>query len=199
MGTKLYVGNLNFRTTDDSLAAAFTQHGCTPASVKVITDRETGRSRGFAFVDMPSDEAAAHALTTMNDKDVEGRSIKLTEARAREPGGGGGFSGPRPGGYAGGGSAGGGGGGYPPRNNYGSGAPRNDAPRYDAPRSRPDGDARPSFRSQDSFAPRPPSFVPPSAPPFEAEEPREGRRDRSKRRDLSKQHSRHDDDEDDDY
>lgn len=97
MGTKLYVGNLNFRTTDAALGAAFEAMGFKPVSVQVITDRETGRSRGFAFVEMATADEAAAALTAMQGRDVEGRALNVTEARERGASGPGGFSGPRTG------------------------------------------------------------------------------------------------------
>lgn len=84
MGTKLYVGNLNFRTTDLSLGDAFRAMGLSPVSVQVIQDRETGRSRGFAFVEMATGEDAAAALTAMQGRDVEGRLLNVTEARERD-------------------------------------------------------------------------------------------------------------------
>lgn len=84
MGTKLYVGNLNFRTNDQSLAAAFSAAGFEAASVQVIMDRETGRSRGFAFVEMATSEEAAKALAGMQGRDVEGRPLNVTEARERD-------------------------------------------------------------------------------------------------------------------
>lgn len=124
MGTKLYVGNLNYNTTEDSLRAAFGADGREVASVSIIIDRETGRSRGFAFVEMTTAEGAAAALQALDGQDLDGRMLRINEARerdARGPGGGGGGyrSGPpgaggsRPagGGYP---PSGGGGGGYPP-------------------------------------------------------------------------------------
>lgn len=93
---KLYVGNLPFSATEDSVRSMFAQHG-EVSSVAVITDRETGRSRGFAFVEMENADAAAAAL---NGYDMEGRKLVVNEARERQP---------RSGGYGGGG---GGRGGY---------------------------------------------------------------------------------------
>lgn len=95
MGTKLYVGNLNFRTTDGTLAAAFADMGFTPVSVQVIQDRETGRSRGFAFVEMATGDEAVAALQKMQGKDVEGRALNVTEARERDRSGPGPSTGPR--------------------------------------------------------------------------------------------------------
>jgi RNA recognition motif-containing protein len=104
MGKKLFVGNLNFKTNDDDLRTLFSQAG-TCDSATVMMDRATGRSRGFGFVEMSSDEEAQKAIQQFNGYDFQGRNLNVNEARERTPGG------PRPGGYAGGGYAGGGGGG----------------------------------------------------------------------------------------
>src|SRR3954452_13049837 len=104
MGKKLFVGNLNFKTNDDDLRTLFSQAG-TWESATVMMDRATGRSRGFGFVEMSSDEEAQKAIQQFNGYDFQGRNLNVNEARERTPGG------PRPGGYAGGGYAGGGGGG----------------------------------------------------------------------------------------
>ena len=104
MGTKLYVGNLSFRTTSEDLQEYFGQAG-TVTAANVITDRDSGFSRGFAFVEMSSDEEAASAVTMFNGQELDGRSLVVNEARPREEGGGGG------GGFRGG-NRGGGGGGY---------------------------------------------------------------------------------------
>jgi RNA recognition motif-containing protein len=103
MGKKLFVGNLNFKTNDDDLRTLFSQAG-TCESATVMMDRATGRSRGFGFVEMSSDEEALKAVQQFNGYDFQGRNLNVNEARERTPGG------PRPGGYAGGGYAGGGGG-----------------------------------------------------------------------------------------
>src|SRR5689334_21786756 len=115
VGTKLYVGNLNYNTTEQTLREAFGANGREVASVSIIMDRETGRSRGFAFVEMTTAEGAAQALQELDGQEVDGRMLRINEAREREargPGGGGGGyrgpGGPRPGG----GGFGGGGGGY---------------------------------------------------------------------------------------
>jgi len=107
MSTKLYVGNLSFDTTTQDLEELFGQSG-TVTSANVIDDRETGRSRGFAFVEMSSAEEAKAAIAALDGKEVGGRSLKVNEAKPRENGGGGGGGGR--GGYGGGG--GGGRGGY---------------------------------------------------------------------------------------
>ena len=112
MGNKLYVGNLAYSVRDDSLQQAFGQFG-TVSSAKVMMDRDTGRSKGFGFVEMGSDAEAQAAINGMNGQALEGRAIVVNEARPREerPGGfGGGGGGSRSGG--GGGGYGGGGGGY---------------------------------------------------------------------------------------
>src|SRR5688572_775709 len=110
MGNKLYVGNLSYNNRDDDLQQAFAQYG-TVSSAKVMMDRDTGRSKGFGFVEMGSDPEAQAAINGMNGQALDGRAIVVNEARPREerPGGFGGGGGSR-GGYGGGGSAGGGGG-----------------------------------------------------------------------------------------
>jgi len=131
MGKRLYVGNIPFSTTEEKLKEIFAGAGdC--ASVRIITDRDSGRSKGFAFVEMEADEGAEAAINTLNGYEVDGRNITVAEAHpapAREGGGGGyggGGGGRRPsrggsgggGGYGGGGNGGGrrggsgGGGGY---------------------------------------------------------------------------------------
>ncbi|MCD0421043.1 RNA-binding protein [Rubrivivax sp. JA1024] len=109
MGNKLYVGNLAYSVRDDSLQQAFAQFG-TVTSAKVMMDRETGRSKGFGFVEMGSDAEAQAAINGMNGQSLEGRAVVVNEARPREdrPGG---FRSGGGGGYGGGGSYGGGGGG----------------------------------------------------------------------------------------
>jgi RNA recognition motif-containing protein len=122
MGNKLYVGNLAYSVRDDSLQEAFAQFGSV-TSAKVMMDRDTGRSKGFGFVEMGSDAEAQAAINGMNGQALEGRAIVVNEARPREvrPGGYGGGGGGRSGGYGGGGGgygggaggrSGGGGGGY---------------------------------------------------------------------------------------
>jgi len=80
---RLYVGNLNYRTTEDGLRKAFEAYG-TVQSVNLVMDRMTGRSRGFAFVEMASDEEGQAAIEGLNDKEFEGRTLKVNVARPRE-------------------------------------------------------------------------------------------------------------------
>jgi cold-inducible RNA-binding protein len=97
MGKKLYVGNLTYQVTDSALEQMFATHG-TVQSAQVIMDRDTGRSKGFGFVEMKSDQEAQAAIAALNGKDVEGRALTVNEARPRAEGGrgnGGGFGGGR--------------------------------------------------------------------------------------------------------
>ena len=89
MGKRLYVGNLSYDITEESLRAAFSENG-TVADVHIMTDRDTGRPRGFGFVEMGSDAEAQAAITAWDGKDLEGRNITVNEARERQPRGGGG-------------------------------------------------------------------------------------------------------------
>jgi RNA recognition motif-containing protein len=107
MGRKLYVGNLSYSVRDSDLQDLFAAHG-TVDSAQVIMDRDTGRSKGFGFVEMSSDQEAQAAISALNGREVEGRSLTVNEARPREEGGGGGGRGR--GGYGGGGGGGRGGG-----------------------------------------------------------------------------------------
>jgi RNA recognition motif-containing protein len=104
MGNRLYVGNLAFQTTETEIQDAFSQVG-TVTEVKLVLDRETGRSRGFAFVSMGSDAEAQKAIAEMNGRNLDGRDLRVNEAEDRQRGGGGG------GGGGGRGFGGGGGGG----------------------------------------------------------------------------------------
>ena len=115
MGNKLYVGNLAYSVRDESLQQAFSQFGSVN-SAKVMMDRDTGRSKGFGFVEMGSDAEAQAAINGMNGQPLEGRAVVVNEARPREerPGGYGGRGGGGGGGYGGGGGGGG-------RSPYGSG------------------------------------------------------------------------------
>jgi len=106
MGNKLYVGNLPFSATDDSLRELFAQSGSVN-SATIITDRDTGRSKGFGFVEMSSDQEAADAITKFNGTNFEGRTITVNEARPKAPReGGGGGGGGRDRGRGGGGGGG---------------------------------------------------------------------------------------------
>ncbi|MFZ4576892.1 MAG: RNA recognition motif domain-containing protein [Myxococcota bacterium] len=105
MGNKLFVGGLSWGTTDESLRSAFAECGDV-TDAKVITDRETGRSRGFGFVTMADDASAREAVSRMDGQAIDGRTVKVSEAQERSPRSGGGGGG---GGFGGGG---GGGGGY---------------------------------------------------------------------------------------
>jgi RNA recognition motif-containing protein len=113
MAMKLYVGNLSFQTTSEELQQLFAQAG-TVESASVVEDRDTGRSRGFGFVEMATKEEGEKAIETFNGKDMNGRNLNVNEARPREDRGnrGGGR-----GGFGGGGNRGGGGG----RGGYGGG------------------------------------------------------------------------------
>ncbi|MCC6827664.1 MAG: RNA-binding protein [Novosphingobium sp.] len=110
MPTKIYVGNLPWRATDAQLTQLFGAHG-EVTDARIVTDRETGRSRGFGFVTMTVAEAAQNAIRALNGHSLEGRSLVVNEAREQQGGGGGGGGGFRRGG-GGGGFGGGGGGGY---------------------------------------------------------------------------------------
>lgn len=97
--TNIYVGNLNYRTTEDALRETFEAFGQVDR-VNIITDRETGRPRGFGFVEMADEASAKQAIEELNGKELEGRTLTVNEAKPREPrgGGGGGFRGGRGGG-----------------------------------------------------------------------------------------------------
>jgi RNA recognition motif-containing protein len=105
MSTKLYVGNLSFRTTSEDLQAHFGQAGNVTAA-NIITDRDSGFSRGFGFVEMSSSEEANSAIAMFNGQDLDGRNLVVNEARPREERGEGGFGGGDRGGYGGGGNRG---------------------------------------------------------------------------------------------
>jgi hypothetical protein len=118
MGSKLYVGNLNYNTSEDDIRGAFAADGHQVLSVDIIKDRETGRPKGFAFVEMGSEQDAAAVIDAWNGRELDGRPLRVNEAQdkpRRSFGGGGGSGG---GGYGGGGGGyggggyGGGGGGY---------------------------------------------------------------------------------------
>ena len=126
MGSKLYVGNLSYNTTGSDLEQLFAAHG-TVSSAEVIADRDTGRSKGFGFVQMGSDAEAQAAIAALNGKEHDGRALTVNEAKPREdrPRGGGGGGGGR-GGYGGGGGGGGGRGGYGGGGSGGGGGGRRD-------------------------------------------------------------------------
>jgi RNA recognition motif-containing protein len=135
VGNKLYVGNLAYSVRDDSLLQAFSPFG-NVTSAKVMMDRETGRSKGFGFVEMGSDAEAQAAINGMNGQAIDGRAVVVNEARPREDrpggfgggggrsGGGGGYGGGGGGGYGGGGGGGAGGGGRSPYGGGGGGGGR---------------------------------------------------------------------------
>lgn len=121
MGKKLYVGNLSYGVTDAELQTLFGEHGSVQSAV-IIQDRATGRSKGFGFVEMGSDDEANAAINALNGKDFNGRTLTVNEAKPREDrpaGGRGGFGGGGGGGRGRGGFGGGGGGGG--RGGYGGG------------------------------------------------------------------------------
>lgn len=107
----IYVGNLSWQMTDDDLSNLFSQYG-TVTSAKILKEKNTGRSKGFGFVEMEDEEAAKTAIATLNESEVQGRKLIVNESQPRpEGGGGGGYKKSGGGGY-GGGSRSGGGGGY---------------------------------------------------------------------------------------
>ncbi len=110
MGKKLYVGNLSYGVSSSDLERLFSSYG-TVASAQVIEDRESGRSKGFGFVEMSNDEEAQAAIQGLHGQDHDGRPLTVNEARPREDRGGGGGRGGRGGGYGGGGGGRGGRGG----------------------------------------------------------------------------------------
>jgi len=98
MGKRLFVGNLSWDSSEESIRAAFEQGGGTVSDVHIMTDRETGRSRGFGFVEMSTDEEAQAAIQEMDGADLDGRQLRVNEAQPRQPrqgGGGGGGGGNR--------------------------------------------------------------------------------------------------------
>jgi RNA recognition motif-containing protein len=130
MGTRLYVGNLSYNVTEPELRDVFAEGGRNVVEVKIVMDRDTGRPRGFAFVEMGSDDEATQAIQSLTGREIQGRAINVSEARARAPrsggfgGGGGGYGGGGYGGGGGGGYGGGGGGGGRGRGGYGEGGGR---------------------------------------------------------------------------
>jgi RNA recognition motif-containing protein len=130
--SKLYVGNLSFQTTEETLKRLFEEDGRAVSKVSIITDRDTNQSRGFAFVEMGSPADADAAISALDGREVDGRSIRVNEARAKEPrgGGGGGFGGGGGNGRRGGGGGGGGGGGRGGRGGGGGGRGGGDRGRW---------------------------------------------------------------------
>ena len=92
-GTRLYVGNLSFQTSQDTLRAAFEQDGRKVVEVKIVTDRDTGQPRGFAFVEMSSPDEAQAAIAAWDGQQLDGRALRVNEAQERSGGGGGGGGG----------------------------------------------------------------------------------------------------------
>ena len=103
--SKIYVGNLPFSADEDAVRTLFSQHG-TVESVALIMDRDTGRPRGFGFVEMPNNAEGDEAISQLNGQELEGRAINVNEARPKEDRGGGGGGGRGGGGYGGGGGGG---------------------------------------------------------------------------------------------
>jgi cold-inducible RNA-binding protein len=101
-GTRLYVGNLSFNTTEDTLRRSFEQNGQKVVEVKIVTDRDTGQPRGFAFVEMASAADAQAVMSAWDGQQLDGRSLKVNEAQERQGGGGGGGRGGGGGGRGGG-------------------------------------------------------------------------------------------------
>ena len=93
MGTRLYIGNLNFDTTEDTLRAALTEGGRTVKDIHMVADRETGRPRGFAFAEMATEEEAQQAIEALDGHALDGRNLRVNEAQERRPRGGGGGGG----------------------------------------------------------------------------------------------------------
>ena len=120
MGKKLYVGNLPFSASEQDLAASFAECG-TVESCKIITDRDTGRSKGFGFVEMSSDEEAQKVIAEFNGATMDGRAMNISEARPQAPREGGGGGGGGRGGFGGGRGGSGGGAGGGSRGGFGGG------------------------------------------------------------------------------
>jgi RNA recognition motif-containing protein len=129
MAKNIYVGNLTWDATADDLLALFQSYGAV-ARAQVITDRETGRSRGFGFVEMDNDQEAQTAIDNLNGTPFRGRPLTVNEARPREDRGGGGGGGGGRGGYGGGRGGYGGGGGHRDRGGYGGGGGHRDRGGY---------------------------------------------------------------------
>lgn len=112
MGARLYIGNLSWDTTEETLHAALSEGGRNVKDLHMVMDRETGRPRGFAFAEFDTDEEAQAAIEALNGVELDGRPLTVNEARERQPRGGGGGGGFRGGGGGGGYRGGGGGGGH---------------------------------------------------------------------------------------
>jgi RNA recognition motif-containing protein len=108
MGNRIYIGNMSWDTTQETLTAALTAGGREVKDVHIVNDRETGRPRGFAFAEFNNEQDAQAAIAELDGKDLDGRALKVNEAQERKPGGGGGGRGGG-GGYGGGGGGGRGG------------------------------------------------------------------------------------------
>ena len=93
MGSRLYIGNLSFDTTEDGLNAVLSEGGRTVKDLHIVTDRETGRPRGFAFAEFANDAEAQTAIADLDGKDLDGRNLTVNEAKERQPRGGGGGGG----------------------------------------------------------------------------------------------------------
>lgn len=102
MGTRLFVGNFPFDTNEDQLRAHFSAAGHTPTAVKIVTDRDSGESRGFGFVDLATEEEAKAAISALDGKDFGGRALKVNEAQEKGASGGGRSGGSSGGGFRGG-------------------------------------------------------------------------------------------------
>lgn len=85
MGTRLFVGNLSFNTTEETLRGVFAEVGLNTTEIKMVTDRETGRPRGFAFVEMVDQASATKAMDALNGRELDGRELNVNEARERAP------------------------------------------------------------------------------------------------------------------
>ena len=105
MGTRLYIGNMSWDTTEDTLMALLSEGGRTVKDLHIVTDRDTGRPRGFAFAEFADDGEAQAAIADLDGKELDGRPLRVNEAQERKPrtGGGGGRGGGGGGGYGGGG------------------------------------------------------------------------------------------------
>lgn len=182
MGTRLFVGNLSYNVNEQELKDTFVNEGIEVRSVRVALDRESGRPRGFAFVETATDDGAKASIEKLAGRLLQGRPLIIEEAQARpagpRPGGPGGpprpFGGPRPGGP--GGPPGPGGGGF-------GGPPRPFAPRPGGP---PGPGGGPGGPPRNFGPPRPPGAAPPGAPPGDRDRPRGERRDRPEKKRSSR-------------